>query len=314
MPMQARKGRASYLGERSVGHQDPGATSAALIVARARSAPSARRADGRAACCAGLPASPGMAVGRARRARRRAGRRRRRSPAAERRGELERARAALAAAGASSRRSPRGCAPTAARRGRDRRDRRADGRATRRSTPTSRRAVLRDGRAAPAALVAACRAPRRRDRRARRRDARRARRRRPLLGRRAARSSRGRTAGRRATGPAPAADVVLVADDLGPADVAELDAGVAGDRARRAAAPTAHAAVVARGLGHPDGRSGSAPALLDAAPARRSWSTARPATRSLAPDAGARRRARRAARARGARERARRRRPRRCPP
>ncbi|OLT06028.1 dihydroxyacetone kinase subunit L [Pseudonocardia sp. CNS-004] len=31
-PMQARKGRASYLGERSVGHQDPGATSAALLV------------------------------------------------------------------------------------------------------------------------------------------------------------------------------------------------------------------------------------------------------------------------------------------
>ncbi|MEY9909954.1 dihydroxyacetone kinase-like protein [Catenulispora sp. MAP12-49] len=31
IPMQARKGRASYLGARSVGHQDPGATSAALI-------------------------------------------------------------------------------------------------------------------------------------------------------------------------------------------------------------------------------------------------------------------------------------------
>jgi dihydroxyacetone kinase-like protein len=31
-PLQARKGRASYLGERSVGHQDPGATSTALIV------------------------------------------------------------------------------------------------------------------------------------------------------------------------------------------------------------------------------------------------------------------------------------------
>jgi dihydroxyacetone kinase len=30
--MQARKGRASYLGERSVGHQDPGATSAALLL------------------------------------------------------------------------------------------------------------------------------------------------------------------------------------------------------------------------------------------------------------------------------------------
>jgi phosphoenolpyruvate---glycerone phosphotransferase subunit DhaL len=32
VPMQARKGRASYLGERSVGHQDPGATSSALLV------------------------------------------------------------------------------------------------------------------------------------------------------------------------------------------------------------------------------------------------------------------------------------------
>ncbi|MEU3340761.1 dihydroxyacetone kinase subunit DhaL [Streptomyces sp. NPDC006668] len=32
-PLQARKGRASYLGERSVGHQDPGATSSALLVA-----------------------------------------------------------------------------------------------------------------------------------------------------------------------------------------------------------------------------------------------------------------------------------------
>ena len=32
-PLLARKGRASYLGERSVGHQDPGATSTALIVA-----------------------------------------------------------------------------------------------------------------------------------------------------------------------------------------------------------------------------------------------------------------------------------------
>jgi dihydroxyacetone kinase-like protein len=30
--MIARKGRASYLGERSIGHQDPGATSSCLIV------------------------------------------------------------------------------------------------------------------------------------------------------------------------------------------------------------------------------------------------------------------------------------------
>jgi len=31
IPMQARKGRASYLGPRSMGHQDPGATSTALV-------------------------------------------------------------------------------------------------------------------------------------------------------------------------------------------------------------------------------------------------------------------------------------------
>jgi dihydroxyacetone kinase-like protein len=38
VPMQARKGRASYLGERSIGHQDPGATSAALIMRALHSA------------------------------------------------------------------------------------------------------------------------------------------------------------------------------------------------------------------------------------------------------------------------------------
>ena len=32
IPMQARKGRASYLGARSIGHQDPGATSAYLLL------------------------------------------------------------------------------------------------------------------------------------------------------------------------------------------------------------------------------------------------------------------------------------------
>jgi phosphoenolpyruvate---glycerone phosphotransferase subunit DhaL len=32
IPLVARRGRASYLGERSVGHQDPGATSAAIIL------------------------------------------------------------------------------------------------------------------------------------------------------------------------------------------------------------------------------------------------------------------------------------------
>jgi phosphoenolpyruvate---glycerone phosphotransferase subunit DhaL len=33
VPLQASKGRASYLGERSIGHQDPGATSTVLIIA-----------------------------------------------------------------------------------------------------------------------------------------------------------------------------------------------------------------------------------------------------------------------------------------
>jgi dihydroxyacetone kinase phosphoprotein-dependent L subunit len=33
IPLQALKGRASYLGARSVGHQDPGATSTSLILA-----------------------------------------------------------------------------------------------------------------------------------------------------------------------------------------------------------------------------------------------------------------------------------------
>lgn len=32
IPMRAKKGRASYLGQRSVGHQDPGATSACLLM------------------------------------------------------------------------------------------------------------------------------------------------------------------------------------------------------------------------------------------------------------------------------------------
>ena len=38
IPMQALKGRASYLGPRSVGHEDPGAASTALILAALRDA------------------------------------------------------------------------------------------------------------------------------------------------------------------------------------------------------------------------------------------------------------------------------------
>ncbi|MEA4945897.1 MAG: dihydroxyacetone kinase subunit DhaL [Propionicimonas sp.] len=38
IPMKATKGRASYLGDRSIGHQDPGATSTAYILAAAAEA------------------------------------------------------------------------------------------------------------------------------------------------------------------------------------------------------------------------------------------------------------------------------------
>jgi dihydroxyacetone kinase-like protein len=37
IPLVARKGRASYLGERSAGHQDPGATSSYLLLHAASS-------------------------------------------------------------------------------------------------------------------------------------------------------------------------------------------------------------------------------------------------------------------------------------
>jgi dihydroxyacetone kinase-like protein len=46
IPMHARKGRASYLGPRSVGHQDPGATSTALLFAALEQAANAIDGDG----------------------------------------------------------------------------------------------------------------------------------------------------------------------------------------------------------------------------------------------------------------------------
>jgi phosphoenolpyruvate---glycerone phosphotransferase subunit DhaL len=38
IPLRARRGRASYLGARSEGHQDPGATSAAILLDALRTA------------------------------------------------------------------------------------------------------------------------------------------------------------------------------------------------------------------------------------------------------------------------------------
>jgi phosphoenolpyruvate-protein kinase (PTS system EI component) len=65
------------------------------------------------------------------------------------------------------------------------------------------------------------------------------------LGRRAARL----TTGRGSDAP-PGADLILIADDLGPADVAELAAALAGV-ALAGGGATAHAAIVARSLGIP---------------------------------------------------------------
>jgi phosphoenolpyruvate-protein kinase (PTS system EI component) len=66
--------------------------------------------------------------------------------------------------------------------------------------------------------------------------------------------SLGRRAALLAAGPAPAMaagrELVLVADDLGPADIAELDAGVQAV-ALAGGGATAHAAIVARSLGIP---------------------------------------------------------------
>ena len=70
------------------------------------------------------------------------------------------------------------------------------------------------------------------------------------LGRRAARLAQDPDAGDESASREP---VVLLADDLGPADVAELDAAVVAV-ALAAGTPTGHAAVVARGARDPAGR------------------------------------------------------------
>src|SRR5258708_6448934 len=57
VPMQAKKGRASYLGERSIGHQDPGATSAALIL-RALERTLSEQSSSPRAYCAAFPPRP----------------------------------------------------------------------------------------------------------------------------------------------------------------------------------------------------------------------------------------------------------------
>ena len=52
-PLVARKGRASYLGERSAGHQDPGATSSWLLLETAATVFGARASDAAAGVAGG---------------------------------------------------------------------------------------------------------------------------------------------------------------------------------------------------------------------------------------------------------------------
>jgi dihydroxyacetone kinase phosphoprotein-dependent L subunit len=67
--MQARKGRASYLGPRTVGHEDPGAASTALIMQALATANEQQSADGQAPAYrwTGMGVSPGTVVAASRR-------------------------------------------------------------------------------------------------------------------------------------------------------------------------------------------------------------------------------------------------------
>jgi phosphoenolpyruvate-protein kinase (PTS system EI component) len=158
-------------------------------------------------------------------------------------------------------------------------------------------AVVRDGRPAAAALVEACGvhadaiaalpdpvlAARADDVRS--------------LGRRAARGvgeagDRVAGVGDRPPGAAAGESLILVADDLGPADVAELDPRVAGI-ALVAGGPSAHAAVVARGLGVPMtvGLGAALLAVADGEPLALDGAAGTVAVRPVAGRAGSARRA-----------------------
>jgi len=54
IPLLATKGRASYLGERSVGHQDPGATSTSIVLRAAADAAGAAHGSGGVAAVRGM--------------------------------------------------------------------------------------------------------------------------------------------------------------------------------------------------------------------------------------------------------------------
>ena len=224
-PMQARKGRASYLGERSVGHQDPGATSTALIIRGARRRP--RRAGLMVErILRGLPASPGLAIGCAR-VLGGAAVARETVPQERRPAQVERAHAALRAAAAE-------LEALAERVGGDEAEIVRAG-VLMAGDPVLvddvERAVL-DGLPAAAALeaatsrhAAAIAALDDETLAARAEDVR-------SLGRRAIRLAGAAGEPSAPSARADAAGVILVADELGPADVAELGPEVVGHRAR----------------------------------------------------------------------------------
>jgi phosphoenolpyruvate-protein kinase (PTS system EI component) len=113
------------------------------------------------------------------------------------------------------------------------------------------------------------------------------------LGRRAARLVAGRAAD-----ALPDGDVVLIADDLGPGDVAELAAGLAGI-ALAGGGATAHAAIVARSLGIPmvTGLGAAVLEIADGAEVELDGSVGRLIVAPSAPRADAARRAMHARRA-----------------
>ena len=118
------------------------------------------------------------------------------------------------------------------RRGGDRRDRRADGAPTRRSTPRVERGRAASGLPAAAAILDGL--PTRTPTLIAALPDRRCSPRAPTTCARSAAAPRARRAGRRGDGRrADGRDAILVAEDLGPADVAELGDGVRRDRARR---------------------------------------------------------------------------------
>ena len=261
----------------------------------------------------GVPASPGAAVGRARRARRarrltdariepaRARRRGRARPCGARRRRPRELEALAARLRAEGRAAEAEIVETGALMARDPGARRG----------ASRPSIAPSGRPPPAAILDACgRARRRRSRRCPTRCSPRA----PTTSAASDAARRGWRAARRRRVDRPRRDAVLVADDLGPADVAELGSG----RARRSRWPAAarrrtprSSRAVAR---RPDGRG------LGDGPARRSATArplvvdggagrvvARPVARARWPPRGAAGAARTRARARG-------RRSARCPP